>query len=464
MLDTLLSAPTDGGTLPLIAVPKADCARILDSLEPASWAAWAKAGGFDGRSGAVHALPGTDGALAGALVGLGDGDDPWAFAAAAEALPAADYHLVTDSLPDGWADDVATAWALAAYRFSRYKRAEATPRARLLWPDGADRAAVARLVEATALVRDLVNTPAEDMGPADLADAANALALRHNAQLEVVVGDFLAKAGFPMIHAVGRASTRAPRLIDLIWGDPAAPRLTLVGKGVCFDTGGLDLKPSAGMRLMKKDMGGAAHVLALAGMIMDAALPVRLRVLIPAVDNAVSGGAFRPGDVLQSRKGLTVEVGNTDAEGRLVLADALTEAAAEKPDLLIDCATLTGAARVALGPELPAMFSNDDVLAESLESASLRLRDPIWRMPLWAPYKRMVESKIADLNNAPDGPFAGSITAALFLQAFVEASISWVHLDLFAWQPSPRPGRPEGGAAQALKPLMAVISERFGGK
>ncbi|MCF8499811.1 MAG: leucyl aminopeptidase family protein [Rhodospirillum sp.] len=311
-------------------------------------------------------------------------------------------------------------------------------------------------------MRDLVNTPAEDMGPAELADAANVLALRHGARFEVTVGEGLLRANYPLIHAVGRASNRDPRLIDMTWGDPKHPMVTLVGKGVCFDSGGLDIKPSAGMRLMKKDMGGAAHVLGLASMVMDQGLPVRLRVLIPAVDNAIDGSAFRPGDVLRSRKGLSVEIGNTDAEGRLVLADALTEACTDSPQLLIDCATLTGAARVALGPDIPALFTDDDRLADRLAAQAKRLRDPLWRLPLWPAYRRMIDSKIADINNAGDSPFAGSITAALFLKDFVSPGVTWAHLDLFAWRPGPRPGQSEGGAAQALRALHGLIVEKFG--
>jgi leucyl aminopeptidase len=306
-----------------------------------------------------------------------------------------------------------------------------------------------------------VNTPAEDMGPAELAAAARSLARAHGARAAVITGDALLQRNYPTIHAVGRASARAPRLIDLRWG-AKGPRITLVGKGVCFDSGGLDLKPAAGMEIMKKDMGGAAHVLGLAGMIMAAKLPVRLRVLIPAVENSVSGNAFRPLDIIRTRKGLTVEVGNTDAEGRLVLCDALAEAMTEKPDLVVDCATLTGAARVALGPDLPAMFANDDATAEALLRHGLAEDDPLWRLPLHAGYRTMLDSKIADMNNVSSGSFAGAITAALFLEAFVDAAVPWVHLDLYAWNPRAKPGRPEGGAAMGLRALYALIAERAG--
>ncbi|MGH6959389.1 MAG: leucyl aminopeptidase family protein, partial [Dongiaceae bacterium] len=321
------------------------------------------------------------------------------------------------------------------------------------------REAVERTARAVFLVRDLVNTPAEDMGPAELAAAAEGVARAAGARLKVVVGDALLKANYPMVHAVGRASARAPRLIDLRWGD-RGPRIALVGKGVCFDSGGLDLKPSSNMLLMKKDMGGAAHVLALAQMIMATGLPVRLRVLVPAVENSVSGNAFRPLDVLRSRKGLTVEVGNTDAEGRLILADALAEACTEKPDLLVDCATLTGAARVALGTDLPALFANDDATAEALLRHGQAEDDPLWRLPLHRPYRKQLDSKVADINNVSAGAYGGAITAALFLAEFVEPAVPWVHIDMMAWNVSARPGRPEGGEAVALRALYALIAER----
>jgi leucyl aminopeptidase len=350
---------------------------------------------------------------------------------------------------------------LACYQFTRFRSRNARVWPRLLWPAAADRGHVARTAGAIAMTRDLVNTPAGDMGPEELADAAAALAGSTGALFRTIVGDALLQENFPAIHAVGRASPRAPRLIDLRWGADTAPKVTLVGKGVCFDTGGLDLKSSANMKLMKKDMGGAALVLGVARMIMDARLPVRLRVLIPAVDNAVSGNAFRPLDVLATRKGLTVEIGNTDAEGRLVLADALAEADREKPDLLIDVATLTGAARTALGPELPALFTADDALAAQLLAAGDEEADPLWRLPLWKPYRRMLDSKVADIINASDSPHAGAITAALFLQEFVSPGTAWAHLDVFAWNPSSRPGRPEGGEAIGLRALYGAIARRW---
>jgi len=329
-------------------------------------------------------------------------------------------------------------------------------------PEGIDRAEIERTAEAVTLTRDLVNTPANDLGPAEIEATARALAARFGADITVTTGDDLLAANFPLIHAVGRASARAPRLIDLSWGDPDAPKVTLVGKGVAFDTGGLDIKPPSGMLLMKKDMGGAAHVIGLAQMIMARGLKLRLRVIIPAVENAIDGTAFRPGDIFPSRKGLSVEIGNTDAEGRLILADALTLADEEAPELLIDLATLTGAARVALGPQLPPAYTDDETLAADLARCAALEADPLWRLPLWKPYASMLDSPIADLNNAPGGGFAGSITAALFLERFVERAASWLHIDIYAWNPSSRPGRPEGGEAQTIRALDALLTERYG--
>jgi leucyl aminopeptidase len=318
-----------------------------------------------------------------------------------------------------------------------------------------------RVVDAVYFVRDLVNTPSNDCGPAEIEQAARAIAEKFGASIRSIVGEKLLNENFPLVHAVGRASARVPRLIELLWGAPKNPKVALVGKGVCFDTGGLDIKSEAGMLLMKKDMGGAAHALALAQMIMDAKLPVRLRVVVPAVENAISGDSFRPGDVLASRKGLTVEVGNTDAEGRLILADALALADEDGPELIVDFATLTGSARVALGPDLPAVFTADDGLAAALARHGAAEADPCWRMPLWRPYQSMLDSKIADTNNVASGPFAGAITAALFLSRFVDKAKSWLHVDLFAWNPSAKPARPEGGEAQTIRALYALFTERF---
>jgi len=417
---------------------------------------WVEGVGFEAKPGSNTLVPGADGAPGRALVGVEARPDIWSYGGLPKALPRATYRI-DGKLEPAAATRAALGWALGGYAFARYKKQPGV--ARLVWPAGADRAAVERMAAAAFLVRDLVNTPAEDMGPAELAAAAEAVARAHGARLRVTVGDDLLKANYPLVHAVGRASVRAPRLVDLHWGG-RGPRITLVGKGVCFDSGGLDLKSAQNMLLMKKDMGGAAHVLALAQMIMDAGLPVRLRVLVPAVENSVAGNAFRPLDVIRSRKGMTVEIGNTDAEGRLILCDALAEACADKPDLIVDCATLTGAARVALGPELPVLFSNHDGTAEALLRHGEDEDDPLWRLPLHKPYRRMLDSKVADINNVSESGFAGAITAALFLNEFVEPTIPWVHIDMMAWNPSARPGRPEGGEAQGLRALYALIAEK----
>jgi leucyl aminopeptidase len=346
---------------------------------------------------------------------------------------------------------------MGCYRFARYK-SETKEFAKLIWPRAADRAQVERLARSLALARDLINTPAEDMGPPELAEAARKVAQEYKAKFSVIVGDDLLKQNYPTVHAVGRAGPKPPRLIDLRWGN-AGPKLALIGKGVCFDSGGLDLKPSSGMLMMKKDMGGAATMLALARAIMDARLPIRLRLLIPAVENSVSANSFRPLDVIKTRKGITVEVGNTDAEGRLILCDALAEAETDKPDLMIDAATLTGAARVALGPELPALFSNDDDTAAALLRHGKVEGDPLWQLPLWRPYRRMLDSKVADINNVSDGPFAGAVTAALYLQEFVEPTTKWMHIDTWAWIARSLPGRPEGGEALGFRALYAFIAD-----
>ncbi|MFL6617880.1 MAG: leucyl aminopeptidase family protein, partial [Povalibacter sp.] len=351
-------------------------------------------------------------------------------------------------------------WTYGEYRFERYRRAAAKS-VSLRLPEGADLAEVERLRSATTLARNLINTPANDLTPEALAEAASTLAKRFGAQHRIVVGDALLEQKFPAVHAVGRASAVAPRLIDLQWGDNSHPKVTLVGKGVCFDSGGLDIKPGASMLLMKKDMGGAAAVLALAELIMDAKLPVRLRVIVPAVENAISANAFRPGDVLATRKGLTVEIGNTDAEGRLILCDALALADEEKPELLIDMATLTGAARVALGPELPALFSNDERTASELVAIGLAEADPLWHMPLWAGYDDELSSKIADLNNVSASGFSGAIIAALFLKRFVNEARTWLHIDMYAWNSKDRPGRPVGGEAQCIRALYAFLKSRY---
>ncbi|HVV63824.1 MAG TPA: leucyl aminopeptidase family protein, partial [Rhizomicrobium sp.] len=422
------------------------------------------ASGFAAAAGEIALVPATTGesAVASVLFGLGKGDATPSLLAGklATSLPAGTYRL-----RDGFADPAlaALAFALGAYRFTRY-RDDRHGQRRLVIPTGVDGREVARIADAVALARDLINTGPNDLGPAELAEAAQAVAERHNATFTQIVGDALIADNFPLIHAVGAAAApeRAPRLIDIRWGDPSDPKVTLIGKGVVFDTGGLDIKPSSGMLLMKKDMGGAANALALADMIMGAGLKLRLRVLIPAVENAIAGNAFRPGDVFRSRKGLTVEIGNTDAEGRLILADALALAGEEDPALIVDLATLTGAARTALGPEVIPVYTADDTLAADLARHAVAVADPVWRMPLWAPYNALFESKIADLNNAGQSPFAGSITAALFLQRFIADPTRWLHADIYAWNPSPKPARPEGGEAQTIRALYALLKERHG--
>lgn len=425
---------------------------------PEAARAFARAAGFSGEAGKLLAVPDGQGAVAGFLFGVPATGDGFAAGALPGLLPAGQVVHLEGAFPA----QSALAFGLGTYRFDRYKGKKVGRLARLKPGAGDDAPALSRTLAAVTLVRDLVNTPSNDMGPAELEAAARALADAHGAQMRVVEGAALLAENFPLIHAVGRASPRAPRLIDLTWGDPAHPKVTLVGKGVCFDTGGLDIKPSSGMLLMKKDMGGAAHALGLASMVMARGLKLRLRVLIAAVENAIAGDAFRPGDILPSRKGISVEIGNTDAEGRLVLADALALADEEAPELLVDFATLTGAARVALGPHLPPAYTDDDALAADLARHAVAEADPLWRMPLWKPYLSMMESKVADINNAGSGGFAGSITAALFMSRFVEAAKAWLHLDIYAWNPSARPGRPEGGEAQTIRALDALLAERYG--
>ncbi|MBX9874953.1 MAG: leucyl aminopeptidase family protein [Beijerinckiaceae bacterium] len=420
---------------------------------------FAEVQGFAAQPGQHILLPDATGAVAAVLLGVEGIEarrrDPFAPGRLSASLPAGDYVLTGET---GDPELAALGWLLQAYRFDRYRK-PAPAAARLVLPDGVDGADLARIAGSVALARDLVNTPANDMGPAEIEGAIRALADETGAVVTSIVGDDLLVRNFPMVHAVGRASPRAPRLIDLVWGDPAHPKVTLVGKGVAFDTGGLDLKPSAGMLLMKKDMGGAAAAIAAARMIMLARLPVRLRLLVPAVENAVSGSSFRPGDILPSRKGLSVEIGNTDAEGRLILADALALADEEAPELLIDFATLTGAARTALGPELPPFYTHDEGLAAEIARLGQAVNDPVWRMPLWPPYERMLDSRIADLNHVSGGSFAGSVTAALFLNRFVEKTESYAHFDIYAWTPSAKPGRPEGGECQAARLTYALVRQ-----
>jgi len=453
-----LRAKEGAATVPVTPLTKADLANWL-SAQPASTAAWVRAVNFTAEAGSTALLPGDDGRLGRVLAGVSAYDDLWALAGLPASLPPGAYRL--DPEPErAAATRAALGWALGSYRFDRYKKSD-KGFAQLVWPEHADHGAVERTATATALVRDLVNTPAADMGPAELAQAAQDLAGEFEAECTVITGDDLLKQNYPAIHAVGRASPREPRLIDITWGRKTDPKVTLVGKGVCFDSGGLDIKPSSAMLMMKKDMGGAAHALGVARMVMMAGLPVRLRVLVPAVENVISGNAFKPMDVLKTRKGLSVEVGNTDAEGRLVLCDALAEADAEKPAMLVDFATLTGAARVALGTDIPALFANDDALASDLLAASEAEADPLWRLPLWQPYRKGFESKIADLNNSANHGFAGAIIGGLFLESFVSKGTPWAHLDVYAWNGSAKPGRPDGGEAMGLRAVYAAIEKRF---
>ncbi len=444
--------------VPLWPVTPAELA-LWRSRNP-NQAAWVGQCGFEAAPGRVLLLPGGEAGLFGVLLGLPAEPDLWSYAGLAQALPEGLYRLVPELAPEA-ASAAALGFALGTYRFRRYLAQAPASLATLIWPEAADRAFVERTLTAVSLVRDLVNTPACDMGPVELAQAAATLAAAHGAACRILVGEALLRENFPLIHAVGRAAAQEPRLVDITWGRADAPRVTLVGKGVCFDSGGLDIKPASAMALMKKDMGGAANVLGLAHMIMAAGLNLRLRVLIPAVENAIAGNAFRPGDVLASRLGLSVEIGNTDAEGRLVLADALAAADEEAPALLIDCATLTGAARVAVGPDLPALFTDDDDFAAALERHGRAVADPLWRLPLFEPYRSLLESKIADINNAAEGSFAGAITAALFLKSFVKNARSWAHFDLYAWNPKARPGRPVGGEAMAIRALFAYLAQRY---
>lgn len=460
-MPSIFETASTSSAIPITFVTKSSWPAIKEGLSTEA-RNFAEANVYAAKPGSYLALPAADGRIAQVLFGIEDDDakhrDLFRPGALPGLLPAGTYRFANAPHDIRLA---ALAFALGSYRFGRYRKSD-SPDVRLVSPDGVDAAELNRLAEAAALARDLVNTPSNDMGPEELEAAAKQVADRFGARFTSIVGDDLLQQNFPLVHAVGRASTRAPRLIELLWGDASHPKVTLVGKGVCFDTGGLDLKPSSSMLLMKKDMGGAANVLALAQMVMDAKLKVRLRVLIPAVENAVAGNAFRPMDVFPSRKGITVEIGNTDAEGRLVLADALALADEDKPDLLIDMGTLTGAARVALGPDLPPFYTQDEALAADVARCAASENDPLWRMPLWAPYDSWLDSKVATINNAPSGGFAGSITCALFLQRFVEHAGSWLHLDIFAWTPSSKPGRPEGGECQAARALYKLLSERYG--
>ncbi|MBT6119443.1 MAG: leucyl aminopeptidase family protein [Rhodospirillaceae bacterium] len=454
----IFQARATAATVPVLPIAETEL-KDWAAKQPARVRRWVESADFNAAPHRLCPIPDGEGGLDRVLLGV-DPDDPiHRYSSLPEKLPPGRYRIEA-KLTGKEATGAAIGFGLGAYRFTRY-RADDRPLRKLVWPAGADRSQVLRVLEATFLVRDLINTPANDMGPAELAAAARKLARRHKAKCTVLIGDALLKKNYPTIHMVGRASDQAPRLVDMVWGKASDPKVTLVGKGVCFDTGGLDLKTAASMRLMKKDMGGAAQVLGLTHMIMDAKLPVRLRVLIPAVENSVSANAMRPSDIVRTRKGLTVEIGNTDAEGRLVLCDALTEADREKPGLIVDFATLTGAARVALGPDLPAMFTNDDRAAQELIRASFSEYDPLWWMPLWYPYERMLSSRTADLNNVSEGGQGGAITAALFLNRFVDSKTPWVHIDVMGWNAGSSPGRPAGGEAMGMRAVYRMIAEGF---
>jgi leucyl aminopeptidase len=444
----------DKDATPILATDAKRLPRLLEKLTPAQ-RRWVEASGFDGKAHTHCTVPGPKGAVERVIAGVRDADDPWALASLPLKLPPGRYALGKGPVTIG-EERAAFGWALGSYQFTRYKKARRKPADLQLEPS----AKVARALEeagAVRLVRDLVNTPAEDLGPAELSDAVREQAELFGAQFDEWVGDELLAQNFPAIHAVGRAAARPPRLLELNWGNPRHPRLAVVGKGVCFDSGGLDIKSAEGMRLMKKDMGGAAHAIALARLVMQRKLPYRLQLLVPAVENSIAGNAYRPGDVVRTRAGRTVEIGNTDAEGRVILCDALAYAAEEKPRLMIDFATLTGAARVALGPELPALFVNDEKLAARLLAASEAVEDPVWRMPLWRSYRRLFDSEVADFNNAGKGGFAGAIVGALFLDWFVPEATPWAHFDTFAWNDAARPGRPLGGDAMGLRAALAAL-------
>ena len=442
--------------LPLYVLERAQL-DAWRSTQPPAIGAWLDAQSFAAAPGTLMLLPGDTG-IAGAVIGIGDPLDPYSYGHAPFGLPVGDWQPTGDLGADARAA-LQLGWGLGSYRFDRYKAPLRKP-ARLVLehtdPETLD------VLAASLRVRDLVNTPTEHMGPDELEAVARQIASAHGAQFEAITGDELLTQNFPAIHAVGRASHRAPRLIALRWGEPQHPHVVLVGKGVCFDTGGLDIKPADGMRNMKKDMGGAAHALALAELVMAQRLPVRLTLLVPAVENSIGPNAFRPGEVVATRKGISVEIDNTDAEGRMVLCDALAYAGEQSPDLILDFATLTGAARIALGPDLPALFANDDALADAWIAAGIQRRDPVWRMPLWRPYLRYLTSHVADLANA-GSRMAGAVTAALYLERFVPAGQSWAHLDVYAWNDSDRPGRPAGGEALALRSAFELLKGRYAG-
>ncbi len=470
-MTVLLQAPAPG-SVPIHAVEPAAFAATV-AREPAATQRWLKSLEFSAAPGTVALVPGGEGALASVWVGVRGPADPWALAALPKALPLGHYHLAHLAHPEqiegldsarqaSESASAALAWQLGGYVFDAYRARRREP-ATLHLPNSAAASRALIQAHAIAATRDLINTPAEHLGPAELGEAVRALARAHGARFKQVVGDKLLAAGFPAIHAVGRAAApeRAPRLLELNWGEAKHPRLTLVGKGVCFDSGGLDIKSAEGMRLMKKDMGGAANAIGLAQMIMALEVPLRLQLLIPAVENAIAGNAYRPGDIFKTRKGLHIEIGNTDAEGRVILCDALAYGAESEPEVMIDLATLTGAARTALGPQLPALFCRDMALARELVDRGLALGDPLWHLPLWRDYHVNIESDIADIANTGRNAMAGAITAALFLEDFVPAALNWLHIDLFGWNDVARPGRPAGGEAQTLRTLLDWLERRF---
>ena len=421
---------------------------------------WVKNNHYTGSTGSLLALSTPDAKITGYLFGVGKDDSVYTYADLPAKLPLhEDGYFIDSAFSKKRANDICLGWALGCYAFQTYKNGRKKQFARLVWPKESDQKHVEALAHGIFMARDLINTPANDMGPAEIAAAAKKIADKHKGvSYSVIVGEDLLKKNYPAVYAVGKGSPRAPRLIDMHWGSTKNPLVTLVGKGVAFDTGGLDIKPSSAMALMKKDMGGAAHVLALADIIISLKLPVRLRVIIPAVENSTDGNSFRPGDILNTRKGITVEIGDTDAEGRLILCDALTEACRDKPKMLVNFATLTGAARVALGPEIPALFCNNDKLADKILKASVAHQDPLWRLPLWPSYRDMLNSKVADTNNV-GGSYAGAITAALYMEKFVDADVPWAHIDTFAWNASSKPGRPEGGEVLGIRAILDVIQQ-----
>lgn len=452
-----ITPETPKSPIPIAVVDDADLKKWLTEQQPPI-RAWVKSVGFEPKAGSLCLIPSKEGKVGRVLFGRNkDTPDIWRIASLPDRLPPGSYVLESGAAPT----EAALGWMLGAYRFDRYKTADRLKRPILGLPTGIDRKRLLATVDAVYLARDLTNLPAEDLGPSALAAAAQNVAEAHHADIRIIVGKDLLKRNFPAIHAVGRAADDAPRLVDFSWGDEDAPKVTLVGKGVCFDSGGLDIKPAQGMKMMKKDMGGAATVLGLAKLIMAENLPVRLRVLIPAVENAISGNAYRPMDVIRTRSGVTVEIGHTDAEGRVILSDALAEASDDDPDLLLDFATLTGAARVALGPELPALFSNDEGVAEDLLSHGKAVEDPLWRLPLWQGYGKLIDGDSADITNSTESPFGGAITAALFLERFVGKKTRWAHIDTMAWNVAGRAGRPKGGEALGLRAAFAMIEERF---